>query len=213
MKKLPIGIQSFESLRNGDYLYVDKTRLAYNLAHDGKYFFLSRPRRFGKSLLLSTLKAYFEGRKDLFEGLTIMELEHDWKQHPVLHLDLNTGDYTSFADGDIRSYWYQSGTPTFLIKRMENNHIEIPDLSEGKLMANSLADTDSVGDNWLALFFQTGYLTIKGYNKITQSYRLGFPNREVEEGFVKSLIPRKLFKVAVSFNTQKRNIDEWQIKN
>ena len=72
---------------------------------------------------------------------------------------------------------------------MENNHIEIPDLSDGKLMANSLADTESVGDNWLALFFQTGYLTIKGYNKITQSYRLGFPNREVEEGFVKSLIP------------------------
>lgn len=367
MKKLPIGIQSFESLRKDDYLYVDKTSLVFDLAHNGKYFFLSRPRRFGKSLLLSTLKAYFEGRKDLFEGLTIMELEHDWKQHPVLHLDLNTGDYTSveglldmfrrhieqwekqygitptqdslpmrfvnlinsmddvvilvdeydkpllqtmedvelqdrfrtilksmysvlktcdahirfalltgvsrfshvsiFSDlnnltditlnnayaticgiteeelrtafaehisrfaiqqdttdddilaqlkamydgyhftasmvdvynpfsllnafycGEMRSFWYQSGTPTFLIKRLENNHIEIPDLSNGKLVANSLADTDSVGDNWLALFFQTGYLTIKGYNKITQSYRLGFPNREVEEGFVKSLIP------------------------
>ena len=96
MKKLPIGIQSFEKLREGDYLYVDKTRLAYDLAHSGgNYFFLSRPRRFGKSLLLSTLKAYFEGKRDLFEGLDIMELEHDWKQHPVLHLDLNTGDYSS----------------------------------------------------------------------------------------------------------------------
>ena len=368
MKKLPIGIQSFEKLRKGDFLYVDKTRLVYDLAHSGgNYFFLSRPRRFGKSLLLSTLKAYFAGRKDLFEGLDVMNLEHDWKQHPVLHLDLNTGDYisveglwamfrrhieqwekqygivptqddlpmrfvniinalnevvilvdeydkpllqtmedvelqdrfrtilksmysvlktcdahirfalltgvsrfshvsifsdlnnltditlnnayaaicgiteeelrTAFAehisnlakqqgttdddilaqlknmyDGyhftasmvdvynpfsllnafysrDLTSYWYQSGTPTFLIKRLENNHVEILDLSSGKLTANSLADTDSVGDNWLALFFQTGYLTIKGYNKITQSYRLGFPNREVEEGFVKSLIP------------------------
>lgn len=367
MKKLPIGIQSFESLRKDDYLYVDKTSLVFNLAHNGKYFFLSRPRRFGKSLLLSTLKAYFEGKKNLFDGLAIMGLEQEWKQHPVLHLDLNTGDYTSeeglwsmfnrhvsnwekqygitpsvehlpdrfanlinslqdvvilvdeydkpllqtmedvelqdrfrtilksmysvlktcdahlrfamltgvsrfshvsifsdlnnlrditlndsyaaicgiteeelriafaehiadmaakegvtdadilaelkamydgyhftasmvdvynpfsllnaFADGEFRSYWYQSGTPTFLIKRMENNHVEIPDLSEGKLTANSLVDTDSVGDNWVAIFFQTGYLTIKGYNRVTKTYYLGFPNREVEEGFVKSLIP------------------------
>ena len=367
MKKLPIGIQSFESLRKDDYLYIDKTRQVYDLTRDGKYFFLSRPRRFGKSLLLSTLKAYFEGRKDLFEGLSIMGLEQEWKQHPVLHLDLNTGDYTSveglwamfrghieqwerqygivptqddlprrfvnlinslqdvvilvdeydkpllqtmndlelqdrfrtilklmysvlktcdahlrfalltgvsrfshvsifsdlnnlrditlnnsyaaicgiteeelrtafaehiadlsvkkgitvedvlaklkakydgyhftasmvdvynpfsllnaFADGEFRSYWYQSGTPTFLIKRLENNHVEIPDLSEGKIVATSLADTDCVGDNWLALFFQTGYLTIKGYDEDFDSYYLGFPNREVEEGFMKSLIP------------------------
>ena len=367
MKKLPIGIQSFESLRNDDYIYVDKTSLAYKLAHGGKYFFLSRPRRFGKSLLLSTLKAYFEGKRHLFEGLGIMELEHDWKEHPILHLDLNTGDYSSeeglwamfqrhivqwerqygitptqndlpsrfvniinslndvvilvdeydkpllqtmddivlqdrfrtilksmysvlktcdahlrfalltgvsrfshvsifsdlnnlyditlnddyaaicgiteeelriafaehishlaakenttdadilaqlkamydgyhfsaslvdvynpfsllnaFADGYMRSYWYQTGTPTFLIKRLESNHAEIPDLTEGKLATASLSDTDSVGDNWMALFFQTGYLTIKGYDRILRSYRLGFPNREVEEGFVKSLIP------------------------
>jgi hypothetical protein len=368
MKKLPIGIQSFEKLRDDNYVYVDKTRFVYDLAHSGgNYFFLSRPRRFGKSLLLTTLKAYFEGKRNLFEGLAIMELEHDWKQHPVLHLDLNTGDYTSveglwdmfrshvirwekqfgvmpqdesiparfaniirslddvvilvdeydkpllqtmndtelqdrfrtilksmysvlktcdahirfalltgvsrfshvsifsdlnnltditlnnayaaicgiteeelrtafaehiadlaategvtdadilaelkamydgyhftasmvdvynpfsllnaFYSGDVTSYWYQTGTPTFLIKMLEDNKVEIPDLSNGKLMANSLADTDNVGDNWLALFFQTGYLTIKGYNRVLKSYYLGFPNREVEEGFVKSLIP------------------------
>lgn len=367
MKKLPIGIQSFESLRKDDFLYVDKTGLVYDLAHGGKYFFLSRPRRFGKSLMLSTLKAYFEGKRHLFEGLAIMELEHDWKQHPVLHLDLNTGDYTSvsglwamfrghiekwehqygivptqddlpmrfvniinslddvvilvdeydkplllnmedevlqdrmrtvlksmysvlktcdahirfalltgvsrfshvsifsdlnnlrdltlsnryatlcgitdeelhgffsehiaamavqtstgtdiiltrlkamydgyhfsssmvdvynpfsllnaFADGAFHSYWYQSGTPSFLIKCLENNHVDIPDLSEGRLVASNLADTDNVGDNWVALFFQTGYLTIKGYDDDFGSYYLGFPNREVEEGFLKSLIP------------------------
>ena len=367
MKKLPIGIQSFESLRKDDYVYVDKTSLAYNLVQSGKYYFLSRPRRFGKSLLLSTLKAYFEGKRHLFEGLGIMELEHEWKEHPVLHLDLNTGDYTSeeglwamfrrhieqwekqyvitptqddlpsrfvniinsiedvvilvdeydkpllqtmedtelqdrfrtilksmysvlktcdahlrfalltgvsrfshvsiFSDlnnlhditlnddyaaicgiteeelritfaeyiakmavkenttdedilaqlkamydgyhfstslmdvynpfsllnaffcGEMRSFWYQTGTPTFLIKRLESNKAGIPDLTEGKLETASLSDTDSVGDNWMALFFQTGYLTIKGYDRILKSYRLGFPNREVEEGFVKSLIP------------------------
>ena len=368
MKKLPIGIQTFEKLREEDYLYVDKTRMVFNLAHSGgNYFFLSRPRRFGKSLLLSTLKAYFEGKKHLFEGLAIMELEHDWKQYPVLHLDLNTGIYTSeeglwaifrshierweknygvvptqddlpmrfvdlinaledvvilvdeydkpllqtmedeelqdrfrtilksmysvlktcdahirfalltgvsrfshvsiFSDlnnlnditlnnryaalcgiteaelryafaehiadmaaqkgtdaesilaqlkdrydgyhftasmvdvynpfsllnafycGEIRSFWYQTGTPTFLIKRLDSNKVGILDLSQGKLAAASLSDSDSVGDNWMALFFQTGYLTIKGYSEATQSYRLGFPNREVEEGFVKSLIP------------------------
>ena len=75
MKKLPIGIQSFKSLREDDFLYVDKTRLLYTLAKEAKYYFLSRPRRFGKSLLLSTLKAYFQGKRELFEGLAIAELE------------------------------------------------------------------------------------------------------------------------------------------
>ena len=91
----PIGIQSFKEIRTGGYVYVDKTALVYKLTHSGKYFFLSRPRRFGKSLILSTLEAYFEGRKDLFEGLAIAELEKDWAVHPVIHIDLNTGLYTS----------------------------------------------------------------------------------------------------------------------
>jgi hypothetical protein len=90
LKRLPIGMQSFEDIRKKDFLYVDKTDLVYNLATGGsKYYFLSRPRRFGKSLLLSTLHAYFDGRKDLFEGLAIEQLENDWIKYPVLHLDLN----------------------------------------------------------------------------------------------------------------------------
>ncbi|MBR4911347.1 MAG: AAA family ATPase, partial [Bacteroidales bacterium] len=95
MKKLPIGIQSFKSLREDDFLYVDKTRLLYTLAKEAKYYFLSRPRRFGKSLLLSTLKAYFQGKRELFEGLAIAELEKDWNSYPILYLDLNVGLYTS----------------------------------------------------------------------------------------------------------------------
>jgi hypothetical protein len=89
LKNLPIGVQDFESLRNDGYLYVDKTALVYQLVTTGRYYFLSRPRRFGKSMLLSTLHAYFSGKKELFEGLAIEKLEKNWTKYPVLHLDLN----------------------------------------------------------------------------------------------------------------------------
>ena len=91
----PIGIQNFSELRENNYLYIDKTALIYKLVSEGKYYFLSRPRRFGKSLLVSTLEAYFQGRKDLFNGLAIENLEKDWQEYPVLHLDLNTEKYDS----------------------------------------------------------------------------------------------------------------------
>ena len=91
--RYPIGIQSFEKLRKGGYVYVDKTQHIDHLVRNGGYYFLSRPRRFGKSLLISTLEAYFRGKKDLFHGLAIEETEKEWKEYPVLHLDLNTGLY------------------------------------------------------------------------------------------------------------------------
>ena len=91
----PIGIQTFNDIRNADFAYVDKTAHVYRLASQGKCYFLSRPRRFGKSLLLSTLKSYFQGKKDVFEGLAISKLEKEWKQYPVLHIDLNTALYTT----------------------------------------------------------------------------------------------------------------------
>ena len=93
LRPLPIGIQSFERLRTSGFLYVDKTALLYRLVTTGHYYFLSRPRRFGKSLLVSTLEAYFQGRKELFKGLAIEGLEKDWAVHPVFHLDLNTQKY------------------------------------------------------------------------------------------------------------------------
>lgn len=95
IRKYPIGIQSFEKLRREGYLYVDKTALIYQLATTGAPYFLSRPRRFGKSLLLSTLKAYFEGKKELFDGLAIAQLETEWIVRPVLHLSLNAEKYDS----------------------------------------------------------------------------------------------------------------------
>ncbi len=94
----PIGIQNFEKIRKGGYVYVDKTALVYKLASEGCYYFLSRPRRFGKSLLISTMEAYFSGRRDLFEGLAIDSLEKDWTAYPVLHLDLTGSRYTSLSD-------------------------------------------------------------------------------------------------------------------
>ena len=92
-RKLPLGIQDFDKLRKEEYLYVDKTDQIYKLVTTGAAYFLSRPRRVGKSLLLSTLKAYFEGKKELFEGLAISRLETEWLEYPVLHLSLNAEKY------------------------------------------------------------------------------------------------------------------------
>lgn len=91
--KYPIGIQDFEDLQRNGYAYVDKTNFVYKLADEGKYYFLSRPRRFGKSLFLSTLEAYFQGKKKLFEGLAIYDLETEWKKYPIFHIDLNTANF------------------------------------------------------------------------------------------------------------------------
>ena len=92
--KYPIGIQEFEKIINGGYVYVDKTALIYRLVTEGSIYFLSRPRRFGKSLLVSTLECYFRGRKELFRGLAIDSLEKEWAQYPVFHIDFNGTNFT-----------------------------------------------------------------------------------------------------------------------
>ncbi len=94
----PLGIQDFEKLRSRNAIYVDKTALIYKLVHELTVCFLARPRRFGKSLLVSTLRAYFEGRKDLFRGLAVEQLEHDWIEHPVLHFDFSGVKYLNGAE-------------------------------------------------------------------------------------------------------------------
>ena len=115
LKRLPLGIQTFSEIREGNYLYVDKTDLIYGLTYNHKYVFLSRPRRFGKSLLCSTLASYFEGRKDLFEGLAIEKLETEWRQHPVLRFDLSVvkrgtiEDLFIMLDGQLGRYEEEYG--------------------------------------------------------------------------------------------------------
>ena len=108
-KIYPIGIQNFEKIRKEGYFYVDKTALVYQLVRTGSYYFLSRPRRFGKSLLLSTIEAYMQGKRELFEGLAIEQLEKDWVEHPILHLDLNARKYD---------------TPQSLVDEL-NKHLEL----------------------------------------------------------------------------------------
>ena len=109
----PIGIQNFEKLRKGGFVYVDKTALIHRLVSTGGYYFFGRPRRFGKSLMISTLESYFEGRKDLFEGLAIEGLEKDWNEYPIFHIDLNNEEYNSRKrlEGVLNNYlvrWYQT---------------------------------------------------------------------------------------------------------
>ncbi len=94
----PIGQQDFAYIRSNGFVYVDKTDLVHKIAREGKYYFLSRPRRFGKSLLLSTLENYFLGNKELFQGLAIEQRETEWKQYPVLNLTLGKGEYKTLKD-------------------------------------------------------------------------------------------------------------------
>ena len=370
--KYPIGIQDFEDLRRNGYKYVDKTNFVYKLADEGKYYFLSRPRRFGKSLFLSTLEAYFQGKKELFEGLAIYDLETEWKKYPIFHIDLNTAnfrekdslynvlndyltgwedkygtrnsevtlalrfkgviaraaekegcgvvilideydkpilqtlrdpelqaehraqlkafysvlktqdryikfafltDVTKFgkvsvfsdlnnltdismvhryvnicgtteeelksyfkegiselasANGDSESetidklrmryggyhfeknsegiynpfsvlntlakhrykdYWFETGTPTFLIELLKAHGYRLPDLNKEQVSAIVMSRMDSAPTNLIPIIYQTGYLTIKGYDERFKKYQLGFPNKEVEEGFLNLLLP------------------------
>ncbi|MBQ3687586.1 MAG: AAA family ATPase, partial [Treponema sp.] len=101
LKRFPIGVQDFARLRRDKRYYVDKTDLVYKMTHSSDYCFLSRPRRFGKSLLVSTLKCYFEGRKDLFEGLAMEQLETEWRQYPVLHISFAITKYTDLETLEI----------------------------------------------------------------------------------------------------------------
>ena len=370
--KYPIGIQNFEDLRRNGYKYVDKTNFVYKLADEGKYYFLSRPRRFGKSLFLSTLEAYFQGKKELFEGLAIYDLETEWKKYPIFHIDLNTANFrekdslynvlndyltgwedkygardsevtlplrfkgviaraaekegcgvvilideydkpilqtlqapelqaehraqlkafysvlktqdryikfafltgvTKFgkvsvfsdlnnltdismdyryvnicgtteeelksyfkegiselasANGDSESetidklrmryggyhfeknsegiynpfsvlntlakhryknYWFETGTPTFLIELLKEHGYRLPELNKEQVSAIVMSRMDSAPTNLIPIIYQTGYLTIKGYDERFKKYQIGFPNKEVEEGFLNLLLP------------------------
>ena len=289
-KIYPIGIQNFEKIRRDGY-FIDKTALVYQMVKTGSYYFLSRPRRFGKTLLLLTLEAYFQGKKELFEGLAMEKLEKDWIRYPVLHLDLNIEKYdtpesldkilndnlvyweslygarpseTSFSlrfagiiqracektgrrvailvdeydklcddlkayyDGyhfthhsigmynpfsllntfkykEFGSYWFETGTPTYLVKLLKKHHYDLERMAHEETDSQVLNSIDSESTNPIPVLYQSGHLTIKGYDEEFGMYRLGFPNREVEEGFVRFLLPfyANVNKVESPFEIQK----------
>lgn len=106
MRKLPIGIQSFEKLRENDYVYADKTKYIWDLSNTGKAYFLSRPRRFGNSLLISTMKAYFEGKKELFKDLEIEKFEDEsdepWTKYPIIYMSFAMGNYSHEGELELK---------------------------------------------------------------------------------------------------------------
>ncbi|MBQ3631962.1 MAG: AAA family ATPase [Prevotella sp.] len=128
-RKYPVGIQTFSEIIGDRYVYVDKTDLVWQLAHYAKYIFLSRPRRFGKSLLSSTLNSYFSGERELFEGLKIMNLEQEWAQYPVIHLDLST------AKG-CRSVSALEDRLKFIIRNYRNRYSVSNELTPGSQLAS-----------------------------------------------------------------------------
>ena len=236
----------------------------YQMVKTGSYYFLSRPRRFGKSLLISTLEAYFQGKKELFEGLAMEKLEKDWIRYPVLHLDLNIEKYDTpesldkilhdnldaerhefdeargvsydklcdylkaYYDGyhfthhsigmynpfsllntfkykEFGSYWFETGTPTYLVKLLKKHHYDLERMPHEETDSQVLNSIDSESTNPIPVIYQSGYLTIKGYDEEFGIYRLGFPNREVEEGFVRFMLPyyANVNKVESPFEIQK----------
>lgn len=246
--KYPVGVQSFESIREGEYLYVDKTKYIYDLVMSGKSYFLSRPRRFGKSLLLSTIEAFFKGRRDLFEGLHIADTDWEWIEYPVLHLDLSIQNYrnreeldqilsnaldvwenrydichdhrltvsirfsnllrniaekcgrkvviynpfsilNAFDKKNFGDYWFGSGTPTMLVELLKSKSYVLSKISGCRCREGELAGSDVFLDNPIPILYQSGYLTIKGYDERFGEFILDYPNREVREGFVNFLAP------------------------
>ena len=104
--KFPIGIQSFEHIIQEGYIYIDKTNIIYDLTHNGSIYFLSRPRRFGKSLLVSTLENYYLGHKELFQGLAIDKMETEWNVYPVFHVDFNATNFTNSGELEKKLNFY-----------------------------------------------------------------------------------------------------------
>lgn len=138
--KYPIGIQTFEKIIEGGYVYVDKTDLVYKLVTTGEYYFLSRPRRFGKSLLTTTLDAYFKGRKELFKGLAIEKLERDWVEYPVFHIDFSAADYSN---------------PTMVVDRMNVY------LAQWEKQYGKMEEEVSVGDRFYGVVSRAKEITGK----------------------------------------------------
>ena len=188
----PCGVQTFSDIMEEGMVYVDKTALIYNMVKKYKYVFLSRPRRFGKSLLSSTLDSYFSGRKDLFKGLSMEQLEKDWTEYPVFHFDLSTFkncNHSLFPEkfdlllSELEEKYGITNTKESAGNRF-SQLIKQAEQKTGKKVVIILDEYDA-----LPLLYQSGYLTIKSYDPLTNGYYLGIPNQEVRAGLMENLLP------------------------
>ena len=170
LRKLPIGIQSFEKLRSEGFLYVDKTALVFRLAQAGIRCFFSRPRRFGKSLLLSTFEAYFKGKKELFKGLAVEQLEQNWFEYPVLHLDLNAEKYDSR-------------------ERLENMLVSQLEVWEGEYNITDINSSNSIRFATIIrrAYEQTGRRVVVLIDEYDKPMLQTFDNKDLQDDFRKTL--------------------------
>ena len=181
--KYPIGIQDFEKIITGGYVYVDKTALVYDLVHNGQVYFLCRPRRFGKSLLVSTLKCYFEGRKDLFEGLAIDSLEKDWKQYPVFHIDFNGINFTEagILEDTLKGFVERQESiygKDMYAKSLGSRFASVLRAAHEKTGQRAVVLIDEYDKPLLDVLDQELYITIDGQKRKLEDW-----NREVLKGF------------------------------
>jgi len=175
-KFLQISVQDFEQMITGNFVYVDKTRYVYEMVRIPQaFYFLSRPRRFGKTLLVSTLKALFEGRRDLFKGLWIENSDWKWQAHPVVQIDFN-GVKASNAEALEKS---------LLVNLIKEKDYPILDLENLQVREATFSTYDLENLKLDALLFQTGYVTIHDYDGAL--FRLGYPNQEVKTAFLSFL--------------------------
>ncbi len=181
--KYPIGVQDFEKIIEDGYVYLDKTGLVYDLVHKGTIYFLCRPRRFGKSLLVSTLKCYFEGKKELFKGLAMEGLETEWKQYPVFHIDFNAKNFTKAGElentltGFVERHEAVYGKDAFATT-LGDRFTSVLKAAHEKTGLRAVVLIDEYDKPLLDVLDQELYVTVDG-----QQRRLEDWNREVLKGF------------------------------
>lgn len=241
-KRYPVGVQSFDKIIEGNYIYIDKTDLVHSLVNRGAPIFLSRPRRFGKSLLLSTIDKTYS----TLCGITPQEIR-DNLHHAIEQLAENNGMTTEEANAKLKAnydgyhfasdlrdvynpfslmrvfksmqfgnYWFQSDNPRFLAEKLLNDKINLYSLHKSMESGTQLQDLDLASTNPIPLMYQSGYLTIKAYDSRFDRYTLGYPNREVEESFLGSLAPLYTLKKegidTFDFSPSLRRIDDIKIE-
>lgn len=215
--KLPVGIQDFVGLRRDEFVYVDKTAYIYRLAESGKQFFLSRPRRFGKSLFLSALRAYWEGRKDLFRGLAIEALERrkesPWQTHPVIYFDFNGANYREGnALESILAYHLRKLERQYEIEPGENGLGERFREIVKTAHQNSGRRVVVLVDEYDKPLIESMEITIRSFDRRKGGCILCFPNQEVRYGFLDSLLPAYVPKMSNLAGTDIFSLDEAGIR-